>query len=298
MTELDAYISELDDRPSWTLEEHSVDEPTKVLYRRQGGSSGQLGGGSFGAVHPEVLASDCEAAPVLRAVKIINKRDAEASKIHWQQEVENLIVLSQYPKLFVNIHSWWEDKQSIYLPMEFFQASDLSRNQDRIRNEDDIKTIARQIALGLHQMHRLGIIHRDIKPHNISVARYRPEWQVKIGDFGFSKRISDSVSSPFSTRGTIQYMAPEYRDLLNNSESSDFTTAVDMWSFGYLVYELFTKKCPFDEGDALLNYLRDGTFPARPLYECGISSDSIQLIVKLLDRDTYQRCDPQDVLQL
>ncbi|KAL8810594.1 MAG: hypothetical protein Q9223_007724 [Gallowayella weberi] len=207
-------------------EEHGVDEPTQVLYKRQGGSSGQLGGGSFGAVHLEVLASDCEAAPVLRAVKIISKRDAEASKIHWQQEVENLIVLSQ----------------------------------------------------------------------NIFVARYRPEWQVKIGDFGFSKRISDSVSTPFSTRGTIKYMAPEYRDLLNNSESSDFTTAVDMWSFGCLIYELFTRRCPFDEGDALMRYMRNGAFPTRPLDECGASNDSIQLIVKLLDRDPYQRWSSQDVL--
>ncbi|KAL8750450.1 MAG: hypothetical protein Q9199_007061 [Rusavskia elegans] len=84
-------------------------------------------------------------------------------------------------------------------------------------------------------------------------------------------------------------MAPEYRDLLTNSESSDFTTAVDMWSFGCLIYELFKRKCPFDEGDALMSYMRNGAFPRRPLDDCSASSDSIQLILMLLDRDPYRR---------
>lgn len=48
--------------------------------------------------------------------------------------------------------------------MEYFEASDLSRNKDLIRNEDDIRTISAQLAAGLHHMHSQGIIHRDIKP--------------------------------------------------------------------------------------------------------------------------------------
>ncbi len=69
--------------------------PLKVLYKKQGGSSGYLGGGSFGAVHLEIVDSECEAAPAVRAVKTINKRAAESSKIRWEQEIENLIVLSR-----------------------------------------------------------------------------------------------------------------------------------------------------------------------------------------------------------
>ncbi|KAL9000622.1 MAG: hypothetical protein Q9188_005632 [Gyalolechia gomerana] len=99
-------------------------------------------------------------------------------------------------------------------------------------------------------MHRWDIIYRDIKPQNVFVVRQRPTWHVKIGDFGFSKRVSDSVSAPFSARGTPKYMAPEYRDLMSNYKSSDFTTSVDMWSLGCLTYELFTKRCPFDEDNS------------------------------------------------
>ncbi|KAL8994614.1 MAG: hypothetical protein Q9169_005458 [Polycauliona sp. 2 TL-2023] len=280
---------------------------TQVLYKRRGGSSGNLGGGSFGAVYLETIDSECKDAPAVRAVKTISKRAAETSKVRWEQEVENLLVLSQvmrrssatHPYVALLIYGWWEDDQSIFLPMEYFEASDLSRNKDAIRNEDDIRTISAQLALGLHHMHSHGIIHRDIKPQNVFVECQRPTWKVKIGDFGFSKRVSDSVSSPFSARGTMKYMAPEYRDLMNNSKSSDFTTAVDMWSFGCLIYELFSRRCPFDEerSNALTDYVRDGVFPRQPLDDCGASSESIWLIQSLLEREALLRATAEDALQ-
>ncbi|KAI4265752.1 MAG: hypothetical protein L6R38_009198 [Xanthoria sp. 2 TBL-2021] len=273
---------------------------SQVLYKRRAGSSGNLGGGSFGAVHLETVDSECKDAPAIRAVKTISKRAAETSKVRWEQEVENLLVLSQHTDSFVEIFGWWEDDQSIFLPMEYFEASDLSRNKDLIRNEDDIRTISAQLAVGLHHMHSQGIIHRDIKPQNVFVVRQRPTWKVKIGDFGFSKRISDSVSSPFSARGTTKYMAPEYRDLLNNCETSDFTEAVDLWSFGCLIYELFARKCPFDDADdthALKDYIYDGVFPRQPLDDCGASSESIWLIESLLERDAHLRMSAEDALQ-
>ncbi|KAL8693181.1 MAG: hypothetical protein Q9224_003804 [Gallowayella concinna] len=271
---------------------------TQVLYKKRGGSSGYLGGGSFGSVHLETVDSECRDAPTIRAVKTISKRAAESSRVHWEQEIENLIVLSQHPNVFVKIYGWWEDDQSILLPMEYFEASDLSRNIDFIRDEDDIRTISQQLAVGLHHMHRLNIIHRDIKPQNVFVVRQRPTWQIKIGDFGFSKRVSDSVSSPFSARGTTKYMAPEYRDLMNNCETSDFTAAVDIWSFGCLIYELFARKCPFDEDNshALVDYIYDGVFPRRPLDDCGASSESIWLIENLLKREAHLRLSAQDAL--
>lgn len=93
-------------------------------------------------------------------------------------------------------------------------------------------------------------------------------------------------------------MAPEYRDLMNNCESSDFTTAVDMWSFGCLLYELFAKKCPFDEDNSntLMKYVRDGVFPRQPLDDAGASSESIWLIMNLLERDPHLRLSAHDAL--
>ncbi|KAL8648500.1 MAG: hypothetical protein Q9226_005967 [Calogaya cf. arnoldii] len=204
------------------------DGSTQVLYKRRGDSSGNLGGGSFGAVHLETIDSECKNAPAIRAVKVISKRAALTSKVRWEHEVENLLVLSQ----------------------------------------------------------------------NVFVVRQRPTWKVKIGDFGFSKRVSDSVTSPFSARGTMNYMAPEYRDLMNNCETSDFTAAVDMWSFGCLIHELFARKCPFDDDThALRDYVYDGVFPRQPLDDCGASSESIWLIESLLERNPHLRMTAEDAIQ-
>ena len=93
-------------------------------------------------------------------------------------------------------------------------------------------------------------------------------------------------------------MAPEYRDPWNDRETSDFTTAVDMWSFGCLVYELFAQKCPFEEDDtnSLKAYTRDKVFPRQPLDRAGASSESIWLITKLLEPDPDMRLTAQDAL--
>ena len=69
--------------------------PAQVLYKKRGGSAGQLGGGSFGAVHLQDADSEVGSLPRVRAVKSISKDVARANKIHWEQEVENLISLSK-----------------------------------------------------------------------------------------------------------------------------------------------------------------------------------------------------------
>ena len=94
-------------------------------------------------------------------------------------------------------------------------------------------------------------------------------------------------------------MAPEYRDPLNNRETSDFTTAVDIWSFGCLIYELFTGKCPFDEDDVntLKAFMQTKVFPRRPLESVEASHESISLLVDLLDPDSDQRLTAEQALE-
>ena len=94
-------------------------------------------------------------------------------------------------------------------------------------------------------------------------------------------------------------MAPEYRDLWNSQESSNFNSAVDMWSFGCLVYELFVHKCPFEEEDnnSLKRYVKDKVFPRRPLDKQRASGESIWFISKLLEPDPDHRPRAEDVLE-
>lgn len=111
---------------------------------------------------------------------------------------------------------------------------------------DHVKCISRQLFKGLNYLHKNFIIHRDIKPANLLVS---DKGQLKIADFGLSRKFS-YVSRP-STPGrmTRWYQAPEM--LL---EAPTYTTKVDIWSAGCVVAELMTKR-PFLPGQSDIQQL-------------------------------------------
>lgn len=72
--------------------------------------------------------------------------------------------------------------------MEFFELGDLRKHMNHPFPEHDAQDITWQLVSGLELMHNICFTHRDLKPENIFVCATNP-WRVKIGDFGFSKRV-------------------------------------------------------------------------------------------------------------
>ncbi|HUS67819.1 MAG TPA: serine/threonine-protein kinase [Kofleriaceae bacterium] len=104
--------------------------------------------------------------------------------------------------------------------------------------------IAGQIAAALAAAHRAGVVHRDLKPHNVYVVRREDEGEtVKVLDFGISKiRGSQTVQTQDSTiLGTPQYMAPE--QALGNHAAVDART--DVFALGAIVYEMLAGQPAF-----------------------------------------------------
>ncbi|KAK8461358.1 hypothetical protein SEVIR_1G021400v4 [Setaria viridis] len=95
----------------------------------------------------------------------------------------------------------------------------------------------RDICRGLMCMHRLKIVHRDLKSANCLVNKY---WTVKICDFGLSRIMSDLSMDDNSSAGTPEWMAPE---LIRNEP---FTEKCDIFSFGVIMWELCTLSRPWE----------------------------------------------------
>lgn len=130
--------------------------------------------------------------------------------------------------------------------MEYLQLGDLEKYVTPYLTEKDAKRIGRQLLEGLQVLQKYKLAHRDLKPENIFVARHAPDWWVKIGDFGISRRVCTEQNSALSRNGTADYMAPEIF-LGNGDEKQDgtHTLAVDIWSLGCVLFRLLTRRLPF-----------------------------------------------------
>lgn len=95
----------------------------------------------------------------------------------------------------------------------------------------------------------MGFTHRDLKPQSIFVvARCPPSWEVRIGDFGISKRVQEDETAFRTMRGTLAYMAPEMIAYFTDGEEMDtYSQAVDMWALVVVLFQILTTKLAFAE---------------------------------------------------
>lgn len=143
--------------------------------------------------------------------------------------------------------------------------------------------LARQIAQGLIAAHSQGLIHQDLKPENIKVTR---EGQVKILDFGLAKTVrSESVDQQGNVEGTLYYLSPE------QLAGEPLTFSSDIFSYGVVLYELFTGKRPFEgEYPAAIMYSILHENPSPPLHVNKELPDWLdEYILKLLAKQPADR---------
>lgn len=172
-----------------------------------------------------------------------------------------------------------------YISMEYVKGGDLKsliRKIGRLDAQQAVR-IATQVAAGLAEAHRIGVIHRDIKPHNIMVDE---EGTARITDFGLARlRKADDATMTAPGMGTPAYASPE------QVEGTEVDNRSDLYSLGIVLYEMLTGKTPF-KGDSPYSVAlaRLAKPPPDPrAIQPDIPEALVQIIIKCLQREREQR---------
>ena len=195
----------------------------------------KLGSGGMANVY---LAQDQELGRRV-AIKILDDRHASDEQFveRFRREAQNAAGLS-HPNI-VSIYDRGESEGTYYIAMEYVEGRTLkelivARGPSPIGIAIDY---TRQILSALRFAHRNGIVHRDIKPHNVIVDG---DGRVKVMDFGIARAgAASQMTEAGSIIGTAQYLSPE------QARGAPVDQTSDLYSTGIVLYELLTGSVPF-----------------------------------------------------
>jgi serine/threonine protein kinase/tetratricopeptide (TPR) repeat protein len=180
------------------------------------------------------------------ALKIIRPEIASNAKIieRFQNELKTARKIAH--RNVCKMFDVGRDGGTRFITMEYVPGEDLKKSIRRIGPLTVRKTISigKQVCHGLSEAHRLGVYHRDLKPHNIMIDR---EGNVRIMDFGIAlSQDAKSITDSHIMIGTPQYLSPE------QVEGKRVDQRSDIYSLGVILFEMVTGQVPF-EGDTTLS---------------------------------------------
>ncbi len=218
------------------------------------------------------------------AIKILNDRHAGDEQFveRFRREAKNAASLS-HPNI-VSIYDRGEAEGTYYIAMEYLDGRSLkelivARGPAPIHLAVDY---ARQILAAIRFAHRHGIVHRDIKPHNVLVDG---EGRLKVTDFGIARAGVSQMTEAGSIIGTAQYLSPE------QAKGAPVDQTSDLYSVGVVLYELLTGEVPFS-GDTPVEIAMKhlSTVPEPPSAKrADVPRDLDMVVMRALGKDPSER---------
>nr|MBA2372818.1 serine/threonine protein kinase [Chloroflexota bacterium] len=173
------------------------------------------------------------------AVKLLRPeylRDPDFSA-RFRYEAQSVASLS-HPNI-VTVHDYGADASGPFIVMELVDGEDLAailRRSGALPARQAAR-IGAAAARALAAAHVKGIVHRDVKPGNVLIAR---DGQVKVADFGIARAVADvQVTMPGTTLGSVHYFSPE------QARGEPTTAASDIYALGIVLYEMLTGSRPW-----------------------------------------------------
>ncbi|MEO8183764.1 MAG: serine/threonine-protein kinase [Deltaproteobacteria bacterium] len=186
-----------------------------------------------------------------------------------------------------------------YLVMELLSGESLEQRllETKSLSRERAVDIGLQILLGLECAHALGVVHRDLKPGNVFLARQGSEVVAKLLDFGIAKVKASTefqaLTRPGMVMGTPEYMAPEQA-----FSSDQASVQSDLYSVGVMLYEMLSGKLPAEGELPLVVAQQIITGRVKPLHELcpGLPQGLVNLVHRTLHADPRGR--PESALSM
>lgn len=227
------------------------------------------------------------------AIKILRQdfSDDENFRERFRQEARAAANLS-HPNI-VTIHDFGFDARRLFIVMEYVPGTDLKtmlKERGKFRVDEAISLIC-QACEGIGYAHRAGLVHCDVKPHNMLVT---PDGRLKVTDFGIARALASIQPDEQSeiVWGSPQYFAPE------QASGQAPSPASDVYSLGVILYEMLAGQLPFNANDAdeLARMHREASVVSPRRYNPQISANLEQIILKVLSKEPAQRYRSADQL--
>jgi beta-lactam-binding protein with PASTA domain/predicted Ser/Thr protein kinase len=258
---------------------------------REGVSSGELVDGRYRVISrigsggmADVYCAEDQQLGRRVALKVLYRRFAEDSEFveRFRREASAAAGLQHPNVVQVFDRGSWDG--TYYIAMEFLEGRSLKQ---MVREEGPLEPtlavdLTVQILRAARFAHKRGIIHRDIKPHNVIVDN---EGRVKVTDFGIARAGASDMTETGAIMGTAAYLSPE------QAQGHAVSAASDLYSIGILLYELLTGRVPFDAESAVTIALKQvSEEPVHPrALNANVSPELEDVVLRALQKDPANR---------
>lgn len=221
------------------------------------------------------------------AVKVLDER-LQANQAYAQRFVrEAQTVAAWRHENVLQVYYADETDGIYYFVTEYIDGADLGKMLDEYTHlgelmpHADVLRIGRAIASALDYAHKLGVIHRDVKPANVLVER---SGRVVLGDFGLALDVQQGTLG--EVLGTPQYISPEQA-----RHSAEAVPASDLYSLGVILYEMLTGVVPFDDPSPTTVAVQHITLLPPPPREINpqLSEETERVLLKALNKKPQAR---------
>jgi serine/threonine-protein kinase len=191
------------------------------------------------------------------AVKVLHERFAEDEEFveRFRREASSAASLSHAN--IVSVYDRGEWGGTYYIAMEFLEGRSLDvivREEAPLTPERSID-LTEQVLRAARFAHKRGVVHRDLKPHNVIIDG---EGRVKVTDFGIARAGASEITQTGSIMGTARYLSPE------QAQGAPVGPRGDLYAIGVMLYELLTGTVPFEGDSVVAIALRHLSEPPRP----------------------------------